>query len=105
MIAALDLPTKPKGEMWSDLKAWWNQLSDAERAEVLRILRKSAHIGGDPWELEDSHEIEKWDRRITVIEQLPLFKDIPRDSLDADMRRFMDYSDESAVTSIIHLRV
>jgi O-methyltransferase involved in polyketide biosynthesis len=104
-IATLDLPTKPKGETWSDLEAWWNQLSDAERAEFLRILRKSAHIGGDPWALEDVHEIEKWDRRITVIEQLPMFKGVSRDSLEADVRRYMDYTDELGRSCVVHLRV
>jgi hypothetical protein len=104
-IAALDLPKKPKGETLSDLQAWWAQLSDAERAEFLRGLRKSAHIGGDPWALEDAHEIEKWDPRITVIEQLPMFKDIPRDSLDADVRRYMDYTDELGRSCVVHLRV
>jgi hypothetical protein len=34
-----------------------------------------------------------------------MFKDIPRESLNVDMRRYMDYSDESAVSSIVHLRV
>jgi hypothetical protein len=104
-IAALDLPTKPKGETWSDFEAWWNRLSDEELVEMMRGFLKSFRSGADAWALEDAREIEKWDRRITVIEQLPLFKDIPRDSLDADMRRFMDYSDESAVSSIVHLRV
>ncbi|MGZ4852411.1 MAG: class I SAM-dependent methyltransferase [Halobacteriota archaeon] len=104
-IAALELQKKPKGKTWSDLEAWWNQLSEAEKAEVWRGLRQIAHIGADAWALDDAHEIEKWDRRITVIDQLPLFKGIPRDPLDADMRRFMDYSDEQGSSYIIHLRV
>jgi hypothetical protein len=69
---------------------------------VIRGFSESFH---STWALEDAREIEKWDRRITVIEQLPMFKDIPRDSLDADMRRFVDYNDEGAVSSIIHVRV
>jgi O-methyltransferase involved in polyketide biosynthesis len=104
-ITALDLPTKPKGETWSDFEAWWNQLSGKVLMEVMRGFIKSFRSGADVWTLEDTREIEKWDRRITVIEELPLFKDIPRESLNADMRRYMDYSDESAVSSIVHLRV
>jgi hypothetical protein len=104
-ITTLDLPTKPKGKEWSDLEAWLNQLSGKELMEMTRGFMKSFHSGADAWALEDAREIEKWDRRITVIEQLPMFKDIPRDSLDADMRRYMDYSDESAMSSIVHLRV
>jgi O-methyltransferase involved in polyketide biosynthesis len=104
-IATLDLSTKPKGETWSDLEAWWNQLSDKELVKVMRGFRESSRSGAGHWDLKDAREIEKWDRRITVIEQRPLFKDLPRDSLDAEMRRFVDYNDESAMSSIVHLRV
>jgi O-methyltransferase involved in polyketide biosynthesis len=104
-IAALELPKKPKGETWSDFETWWNQLSDAERAEAWHRLTQTVHPSGDAWALEDALEIEKWDRRITVIDQLPMFKGIPRDTLDAEMRRFMDYSDEQGKSYIVHLRV
>ena len=105
MIATLELPTKPKGKAWSDLEAWWNHLSDKEMLEVMRGFMRSFRGGVDVWELEDAREITKWDGRITVIDQFPMFKNIPRDSLDADMRRFMDYSDERGRGGIIHLRV
>jgi O-methyltransferase involved in polyketide biosynthesis len=101
-ITALDLPTKPKGKTWPDLETWWNQLSLKEAVMVIRGFSGSFHSA---WVLEDAHEIERWDWRITVIEQLPMFKDIPRNSLDADMRRFMDYNDEGAVSSIVRVRV
>jgi O-methyltransferase involved in polyketide biosynthesis len=105
MIATLDLPKKPKGKTWSDLEAWWNQLSNEETMKVMRGFRTSFRSGVDGWEIEDAREITKWDGRITVIDQFPIFKNIPRDSLDTDMRRFMDYSDERGRGSIIHLRV
>ena len=57
------------------------------------------------WTLEDANEIMKWDNRITVLDQFPLYRNIPRDSVSADMRRVMDYSDESGESNIIHLRV
>jgi O-methyltransferase involved in polyketide biosynthesis len=104
-ITALDLPTKPESETWSDFEAWWNQLSDKETVDVIRDLSESFRSGADVWTLEDAREIEKWDRRITVIEQVSTFKDIPPDSLDPDVRRFMEYSDESAVSSIVRVRV
>ena len=104
-IATLDLPKKPKGETWSDLEAWLDQLSSKELMVIMRGFMKSFRSGADACSLEDACEIEKWDRRITVVEQLPMFKDIPRESLNVDMRRYMDYSDESAVSSIVHLRV
>jgi hypothetical protein len=101
-IATLDLPTKPKGETWSDLEAWWNQLSDKELTEVMRGFSECFH---STRALEDASEIEKWDRRIAVIEEFPMFKDIPRDFRDADVRPFMDDSDESAASSIVHVQV
>jgi O-methyltransferase involved in polyketide biosynthesis len=104
-IAALELPKKPKGETLSDLETWWNQLSEAEKAEALRGLSQTVHPGGDSWALEDAYELEKWDHRITVLDQLPLFKGIRRDTLDEHMRRFMDYSDEEGKSYIVHLRV
>ena len=57
------------------------------------------------WAVGDANEFTKWDSRITVLDQLPLFKNIPRDSLSADMRRVMDYIDESGGFNIFHLRV
>ena len=33
------------------------------------------------WALRDADEIAKWDNRITVIDQVPLFRNIPRDPL------------------------
>jgi hypothetical protein len=104
-IAALDLPTKPKGETWSDLEAWLKQLSGKETVEMMRGFMRSFRSGADAWALEDAREIEKWDRRITVIEQVPMFKGVSRDSVDANVRRYMDYSDESAMSSIVRVRV
>jgi len=108
-ITALKTPTKPKGTEWSDLEGWWNQLSDTENAEALRDLMTAfSHIPServDMWAPKDANEITKWDSRITVIDQFPLSKNIPRDSLSADMRRLMDYFDESGGLNIFHLRV
>ena len=108
-ITALKTPIKPKGMEWSDLEAWWKQLSDEENAEALRDLMTalsnipSARVG--MWAPKDANEITKWDNRISVIDQRSLSKNIPRDPLSADMRRLMDYFDESGGFNIIHLRV
>jgi len=71
----------------------------------VRDLMESTHRGFIKWTLEDANEIAKWDSRIAVIDQLPLYRDIPRDSVSAETRRAMDYSDESGGSNIIHLRV
>jgi len=105
MIATLKTPTKPKGKEWSDLEAWWNQLSDTEKEEAVRDLMTSFRGGVGMWTIGDANEFTKWDSRITVLDQFPMFKNIPRDSLSTEMRRAMDYSDESGRASIFHLRV
>ncbi|MGB8310995.1 MAG: class I SAM-dependent methyltransferase, partial [Halobacteriota archaeon] len=105
MIATLKTPTKPKGKEWSDLEAWWNLLSDTEKEEAVRDLMTAFRGGVSMWALEDTNEFTKWDNRIAVLDQFPLYRNIPRDSLSADMRRLMDYSDESGGSNIIHLRV
>ena len=105
MIATLKTPTKPKGKEWSDLEAWWNRLSDTEKEEAMRDLMTSFRGRVGMWALEDANEITKWDNRITVLDQFPFYRNIPRDSLSADMRRLMDYSDEIGRSRIFHLRV
>jgi hypothetical protein len=66
---------------------------------------KSFLGGVGMWALEDVNEITKWDSRISVIDQFPMYRNIPRDLLSVDMRRLMDYNDESGRSNIIHLRV
>jgi O-methyltransferase involved in polyketide biosynthesis len=104
-IIALKTPKKPKGKEWSDIEAWWDQLSAKEKEEVMAGFMTFFRGGVGRWALEDTSEFTKWDSRITVIGQFPMFKNIPRDSLSADMRQLMDYSDERERSSIIHLRV
>jgi len=104
MIATLETPVNPKGKEWADIEAWWDQISDKEKGEAIVGLMMSAREGLRST-LEDADKITKWDSRITVIDQVPTFGNVPRDSLSEDMRRFMDYSDESGRSTIIHLRV
>jgi len=105
MIATLETPVNPKGKEWADIEAWWDQISDKEKGEAIVGLMMSARREVSKWTLEDASEFTKWDSRITVIDQVPTFRNVPRDSLSEDMRRFMDYSDESGRSTIIHLRV
>jgi O-methyltransferase involved in polyketide biosynthesis len=111
LIVALKNPSKPKGMEWTDLKAWWGQLSDKEKEETWNDFRASfdtsfEQISWGRWTLEDASEITKWDDRIIVIDQFPLYRNISRHpSLSADVRQFMDYSDKSGGSNIIHLRV
>ena len=104
VIAALETPTKPKGEGWADIELWWDQLSDKEQEWVVRDFM-TAFREGRRWTLEDANEITKWDSRITVIDQFPIFRNIPRDSLGADIRTLLDYSDKTGRSNIFHLRL
>ncbi|HXY86998.1 MAG TPA: hypothetical protein VEG44_01005 [Candidatus Acidoferrales bacterium] len=71
-----------------------------------RNFRVFPPTGSDRWTLEDVNEITKWDRRIEVIDQFPMFKNILRAlSSITDVQRFMDYSDKSRRSNIFHLRV
>ncbi|HXY87130.1 MAG TPA: hypothetical protein VEG44_01680 [Candidatus Acidoferrales bacterium] len=105
MIVTFKMPTKPKGKEWADIDAWWNQLSDKGKEGVMAGFMTFFRGGVGRWAPKDANEITKWDSRITVIDQLPMFKNIPRDSFSAEIRRVMDYSDERRGSSIIHLRV
>jgi len=104
-IATLRVPIKPKGKEWVDLELWWDQLSAKEKDEALHDLIASSRSSAGGWTLEDANEIIKWDSRITVIDQFPLFRNIARDSLSADVRRLMDYSDKTGMSNIFHLRL
>jgi O-methyltransferase involved in polyketide biosynthesis len=104
MIAALKITTKPNGRVWTDIEAWWNQLRHEEKEETLRDFMTSYREGWR-WTLDDVNKFTKWDNRIAVIDQFPMFRNIPRDSLSADTRRLMDYSDERGRSRIFHLRV
>ena len=71
-----------------------------------RKIRSAGLIAPFKWTLRDANKITKWDTRITVIDQFPLFKSIPRDpAWSIDMLRFMDISERCRLTNIFHLRV
>ena len=102
VIATFKLPIKPKGKEWIDIKTWWIQLSNKEREMAVMTLFQ---VGDGIWALKDTNEFTELDQRITVLDQFPLFRDIPRDSLSADLGRLMDYTDEWGRSRIVHLRV
>ena len=119
-----DAPSKPLFTLLgSDLEALFEVFPQEQRDAIQAALvdeiknwlerapQGQKDIGFDivatliKWTLEDANEITKWDPRITVLDQFPMFKNILRDSLSADMRRFMDYSDKIRIFNIFHLRV
>jgi O-methyltransferase involved in polyketide biosynthesis len=112
LTSLFKIPTSLHGTVWADIKAWWDLLSDKEKGGAMRDfisgLMRSPRWGTrlSKWALKDANEITRWDNRITVIDQFPLFKDIPRDpSLSLAIREFMDFSDKNRTSNIFHLRV
>jgi O-methyltransferase involved in polyketide biosynthesis len=58
------------------------------------------------WALKEANKMTKWDKRIEVIDQFPLFKNIPRDpAWGKEIKRWMDFIDKNRVFNIFHLRV
>lgn len=105
IISSLTTPTKPQSAEWNDFETWWNQLSAQEKGKAMSDLSAgSPVICRSP--LEDANELTKWDNRISVVDQFPFFRDIPRDpSLSRSIRQFMDYTDEKERIKIFHVRV
>jgi len=68
----------------------------------LRRLRMTA----TQWALKDARAITKWDNRIKVLDQFPLFKDIPRDpAWGSSVKRFMNLSDSNGMMNVVHLQI
>ncbi|HXY88387.1 MAG TPA: class I SAM-dependent methyltransferase [Candidatus Acidoferrales bacterium] len=110
----------------SQVKLFFSLLADNfPRSEIvfdapsrkIRVVGLSAEF---KWALRDANKITKWDKRIKVLDQFPLFKNIPRDpswsrglfedvpqdfSWSIDVQRLMDFSDRCRVSNIFHLRV
>jgi hypothetical protein len=108
LVSVLTIPDKPHNTEWIDLEAWRDQLSAKEVEETQHHFRASSRwgLGLDKWALKDVNEIAKWDNRIAVMEQSPLFKDVSRDtSWSITARRFMDFNDENRISNSYHLRV
>lgn len=104
-ICALTTPTKPQSAEWTDFETWWNQLSAQEKGKAISDFFIGSFIACR-CPLEDANEMTTWDNRITVVDQFPLFRDIPRDlSLGMSIRQFMDYTDEKGRMKIFHIRV
>jgi O-methyltransferase involved in polyketide biosynthesis len=103
MIGALTTPIKPQSAEWDDFEIWWNQLNALEKGKAMNDF----FIGftcRSP--LEDANEMTIWDDRITVVDQFPLFRNIPRDlSFSMSVRQFMDYTDEKGRIKIFHMCV
>ncbi|AKB37490.1 Tetracenomycin polyketide synthesis O-methyltransferase TcmP [Methanosarcina siciliae C2J] len=103
MIGALTTSTRPQSAEWDDFETWWDQLSAQEKGEAM-----SDFFFGFTCKcpLEDASEMVAWDDRITVVDQFPLFRGIPRDpSLSLSVRQFMDYTDEKGRIKIFHMRL
>jgi O-methyltransferase involved in polyketide biosynthesis len=58
------------------------------------------------WALKDARTITKWDNRIKILDQFPLFKDVPRDpAWGRSVERWMNFSDRNRMMNVVHLQV
>jgi len=58
------------------------------------------------WVLKDARKMEKWDKRIAVIDQFSAFRNFPRDpAWGAQVERWMNFTERSGMYNIFHLRV
>ncbi len=58
------------------------------------------------WALKDARTITGWDNRIVVVDQFPMFKNIPREpEFPMTTKRMMDLVDKRRMQTIVHLRV
>jgi O-methyltransferase involved in polyketide biosynthesis len=105
LIGALTVMTKPKSAAWDDFEHWWNLLSATEKGKVMSDLVAGSHMTGKS-PLENANEIMAWDAHVSVVDQFPLFRGIPRDpSMSLSVRQFMKYTDEKERIKIFHLRI
>jgi len=105
MLGALTTLSTPRSTDWTDVEAWWNALSTEEKDNAMHDFRTSMDVRGR-WMVDDVNTLETWDTRITVKDQFPLFRGIPRDpSLSRSIRQFMDLTDSSGNLKIVHVRV
>ncbi|HYC19257.1 MAG TPA: class I SAM-dependent methyltransferase [Candidatus Bathyarchaeia archaeon] len=103
----------------SDIKSVFSSLADSlPGAEIVfntqsRLAKLRSNWGMQrmrmettKWALKDARTITNWDNRIKVLDQFPLFKDIPRDpAWGRPVTRSMNLSDRNGMMNVVHLRV
>jgi O-methyltransferase involved in polyketide biosynthesis len=103
----------------SDIKSFFSSLADGlSGAEIVfntqsRLAKLRCNWGmwrigmeATKWAMKDARTITKWDNRIKVLDQFPLFKDIPRDpAWGRSATRWMNLSDKNGFMNVVHLRV
>jgi O-methyltransferase involved in polyketide biosynthesis len=105
MVKSLTTQNKPQSSEWDDFEIWWDQLNAQEKGKTMSDLVAGSYMTCR-FPLEDAKEMTKWDDRITVFDQFPLFRNVLRDpSFSLSVRQFMDYTDEKGRIKIAHLRV
>ena len=58
------------------------------------------------WALKHAGAITRWNNRIVVLDQFPVFRNIPRDSAwGTSTKRWMNFVDRYKMRNIVHLRV
>ena len=70
------------------------------------LRRVGMHGSTTKWALKDARTITGWDNRLVLLDQFPLFRDIPREpAWSASTKLWMNFIDSQKITNIVHLRV
>jgi O-methyltransferase involved in polyketide biosynthesis len=70
------------------------------------LRRMGMHGSTTKWALKDTRALIKWDGRFAVVDQFPIFKNIPRSyARDNSIKRWMDFVDRFKMRNIVHLSV
>jgi len=73
---------------------------------IWSVRRMGIHGVRAKWSIKNADKMTKWDKRITVIDQFPMFKNIARDPVwGSQIKRRMDWMDKSGMFKIFHVRV
>ncbi len=95
----------PRAEIVFDTQPWF---ASRQGKRLANQELENMGIQGSPvkWALRDARTITRWDNRIVVMDQFPLFTGIPRDpAYGESLTQWMDAVDEHTMSIVVHLHV
>ncbi len=94
----------PQAEFVFDTQPWF---ASRQGKRIANQAMQEMGMGGAPvkWALREARTITRWDNRVVVVDELPLFKDVPRKSVwGTSINEWMDTVDSHGMSKIVHLR-
>lgn len=97
--------TFPRAELIFDTQPWF---ASREGKRIANLEMEKMGLKGAPvkFALRDARTVTRWDNRIIVVDQVPLFRNIPREpAWGSSMNEWMDTVDKNSMSKLVHLRV